>query len=137
MTKAKLFCELVIKGFEVAPDQITADLELEPSEIIHIGDIKHADPDDERPPILHDSSIWSLSSGVSESTLLEDHVAALLERLAPAYDAIATLSSKYEVILSIYGDVDEPYVGCNFTNEQLKALARMGADLDVDIYTMD
>jgi hypothetical protein len=86
--------------------------------------------------IVEKNNGWVLNSGLPESSSLEDHINALLERVASGSDRIRSLSEVAEVELScvVYG---EHMPALNFAPRVVHRIAQLGASLDIDLYISD
>lgn len=102
---------------------------LQPERSWHIGD--------QRPKtrIMEKENGWLLSSGLEESASLEEHLAALLEKLQPISGRIASVASIANIELScaIYSETQP---ALSFGSDVIREVANLRASLDVDIYVI-
>ena len=86
-----------------------------------------------RSGIIQKNNGWVLTSKVSSSAPLEDHISDLLVRLADHTDAIREISRRDEVELSCVIHAAHP-PPLNFSKDLVHNLSQLGASLDIDLY---
>lgn len=112
------------------PNEITAFLELEPTEIRLKGQRSEGGATWQR-------DHWLLSSGVSEGDLVaERHFDALLQKLATSWQRLKTFSKRVKptVHWTIKIGADEETPASCLSARILERLSEIQANLDVDIY---
>ena len=135
MNTDEIKAELLVLDYDCEPDEITKALNLEPTRIIHKGDIKRADPTGARPPLLYDKNAWVLEFDAVHTAVVEDHILVLLQKLAPQKDSINALAGKYYVELSIYGfNPHASRLAIHLNKETIRLAAELDINLDIDIY---
>ncbi len=129
MSADEVIVRLVIRSQDLSPEEITHAIGLPCEQSWVTGQ--------RRGPtiILHEDNGWIIGSGLARTSALEDQVDGLLRRLAPVSSKVKELSARniVEVSIVIYAG-NEPAL--SFGNQTLRALAGMGASLDIDLYIM-
>jgi hypothetical protein len=136
MQADEIYCELVILDCD-DPQKITGLLEIEPSKIVKKGDIKNADPKGIHAPVLEKRHAWIWMSSLPTNTDVEDHISFMLKQLSPKANILAQLSKEYALELALYGYAYHSQVGMHISAAQLKKIADMGLELDLDIYSLE
>ncbi len=85
--------------------------------------------------LIHRENAWILRSRLPDTAPLEDHVADVLERIAPAAKGLKKLAGRSDVELELgcfieSSDADQ---GVSFPRWQVTALAELGASIDVEV----
>ena len=127
--KNRVFVSLDVESTEIAPDRLAVMIGLEADRSWRVGDKRG------KSQIRETTNGWSVSSGLDEGASLEDHMAALLQRLQPVADRISKLPSETAVELScaVYAD-DPPALA--FSPKVVEQMAVLKAGLDIDLYIM-
>lgn len=89
------------------------------------------------PDVLYDSNFWILESELPGTATEEEHLKAMLKRLAPKQQTIQKLAQSYAVELEIYGTKYDPHVGIFIENTNVAQLAGMGVGLGISIYSVN
>lgn len=109
------------------PDQITATFGLSCDSCWRIGDERA------HTTIKEKTNGWVLGSGLSKTASLEEHIDALLAVLDARADSVRSIAATSEVVLSCVVYADTP-PALYFDQRVIQRLARLGANLDVDLY---
>ena len=80
---------------------------------------------------------WRMSSGLDDTSLLAEHIAALLHRLLPKASDIRKLWVDYDLTLQCVGYFPPSGHGMHFDREQVRQAAQLGLALDLDFYYVD
>ena len=118
---------LEVLSTDQSPDQITATVGLSYDHCWYIGD-KRA-----HTIIKEEKNGWVLGSGLPKTAALEEHIEALFSMLDTRTDAVKSLTTKSEVVVSCVVYADTP-PALYFDETVINRLARLGASLDVDLY---
>jgi hypothetical protein len=121
---------LWISDFDEDPDEISRRLGIEPSETNRAGDAMG------QSPMRRRRNSWRLDSTVDAPYDVEKHALAILDRVAPAQEAVRELAQRCSVELKvvIYANTEQSFPGLSFTRETLRRIADLAADLDIDVY---
>lgn len=138
-TKEENDVKLIIFSDDFDADTVTERVGLMPTESLVKGSVKLIGPigKEARIPIRHHA--WILRSSKPKSVSIDAHLANIFEQIAPYTNAIKKLveTTTCEAELSI----GQYYYHCNpgfhFTTEHLNKLAEIGAELDLDVYTLE
>lgn len=119
-----------IQGPDVDLELVTARLGIQPTAVARAGErLPWA-------PILRKASRWELQSGLAPELEMEDHVAALMDALAGAQQAIQELPSHWDRVISFMIRVKDPasapaiYLDAGLIGR----MAALNCVLDVDLY---
>jgi Domain of unknown function (DUF4279) len=123
--------KLVVYAFEESPDAVTAILGVTPTKTWLAGD-----------PVLQQAvhkqkeNGWMLRSPTDPASGDADASVLELIRLFPDTDAFNKLpgAAQVQVTCTLYGYSQRPSM--YLSTSAMKALARIGADLDVDVYDL-
>ena len=121
---------LVILSGELDPDEISGLVGLSPDRSAMRGDQM-------RGPRRYPYHSWQLESGLSETANPEDHLDALLERLAPAASAIGTLvvhPQIHSVRVWLGLHIDNANPGLSLSDSHIRRLALIGTGVEIDVY---
>jgi hypothetical protein len=130
MSELELKVLFLIGDFACAPIDITRALGIEPTKAWVQGD-RAASSD--RP---HRTSAWLLRSDASGNLELQQHVDALLRRLPDTLDSLLLVTPVWSAKLfcAIYTAGDRPIL--NLSAASVGRIARLGAEIDFDLYVM-
>jgi hypothetical protein len=85
------------------------------------------------------SSAWIVRSAATDPIFLEPHVESILEHLRPGWDALVNACRWHRVslncVLNCMPDQTTPAVHLN--PSAVRALAELGAEVDIDLYVRD
>ena len=109
------------------PDQITAAVGLECDSCWRIGDERA------HTIIKEKDNGWVLGSGLPGTATLEEHVEALLSVIDARADSLKSMTPTSEVVISCVIHADTP-PALYFDGSVINRLARLGANLDIDLY---
>jgi hypothetical protein len=109
------------------PEMITDALGVPCDDCWHSGEVRT------HTIITEKDNGWLLHSGLPKSASLEEHIAALLNILAPYREKIRSLSCKDTVELSCVIYAARP-PALNFASSIINQLGELGASLDIDLY---
>jgi hypothetical protein len=131
MKRSIMRVAFLISDFSCDPDEITAALTVDPSEIYRRGQQMG------KGPRRVDSPVWRLQSP-RESLSLDEHLDWLLDALPADLSALRSCTgwwiSQVAAAVHIIGSQG---VGIAVTEAQVERMAKLGASLDVDIYCRD
>lgn len=120
-----------ITELDCDPDVMTEMLHVQPTKIWRIGD-ERAKPGS---GLIFENSGWRIESDLAQARPVGDHVENLLNRLAPGWDALKTISSAYYIELALAITIregDRPEL--HFDAATVRKLAEINAHVDVDLY---
>lgn len=125
---------LAIYRFDCHPDEITQILGLTPTDIWIAGQPVRRPPSGRAK--LHEENAWLLKSPLDGSSEIEEQVDALTDVIAPQADRFRDLPDNVciELSCSVYGHEYMPAI--HFTANQVRFLASLGAEIDVDVYDL-
>ena len=123
-----------LTGMEFDPDVITRKLQIAPTKTWRLGD-----PIQET-ILRHKHDGWSISSDLSDTDDLEDHMRALLKLIYPRRKQLEQLRRQYkleaEFACAIYTyDGSRPAI--HFDSEIVRQVAELGAEIDIDLFILD
>src|SRR5262245_26873337 len=129
MMSSRNHARLKIITRSVTPEEVTSRLGIPPDAVRHAGE--------PRPHtiIIENTHRWELHSGISEDCDLAEHVKAVLDKVEHCAAKIAELAGApgNEVLLCcIVHAGSAPALG--LSKEAIAGLARMGAEVDFDLY---
>ena len=80
-----------------------------------------------------------MESGLDEDASVNEHLAALLTRLSPAAEALRTIASTEGIKCKLWlvEHIENWNPGISLSPEEVDAVARTGAELDIDIYVYE
>lgn len=83
--------------------------------------------------IIEKDNGWILNSGLEEEDSLDEHIKALLEKIAHLSSKIQALSSDsyIEISCAIYASEPPPL---HFEKDTIRQFNQIGASLDIDLY---
>jgi hypothetical protein len=86
-----------------------------------------------------EKNVWILTSGVPQSSTLEDHIEKLLEKIESKKEYFSLLGSDCKVGCQCYidGDQEEVRPEISLPSALIKGLAAINAYLDIDMYISD
>lgn len=119
--------DLSILGSKLDPAGITNSLGITPDTALRQG---------ERNPQLGlpKSSIWSTrSTAKSKESFLEEHWSSLESKFAGKEELLRSISATGRIVVTIIVDGGDRIPSLYFPNRMIEFVARIGADLDIDI----
>lgn len=81
-----------------------------------------------------DTTVWLLESGLGSERPPEDHIIALLDRIAGVRDSVRLLAGSDTIELLLGYGSETGQGSCVIESELLKELADLGLDLVLDLY---
>jgi hypothetical protein len=126
----KAHAHLTILSEELPAAEISRVLGIEPDKSWRRGERLHkSSPRQKR----HG---WELGSGLSDDASVNDHLGAMLGRLAPAVESLHELTSEPGVtaMLWLVEHIENWNPGLTISSDELESLARTGVELAIDIY---
>jgi hypothetical protein len=111
--------------------QITAVLGLEPDKGFDKGML--ANPRNIKSQ-RRDASVWLLESGLGSDRPPEEHIVALLDKIASVRDSVRLLAGSDTIELLLGYGSEAGQGGCVIESKLLKELADLGLDLVLDLY---
>lgn len=127
--KDEFHAKLGIFSVTLPPDQISAFLGMKCDKGYHIGDRRGGTT------IYEKENAWLVYSRIPRYAPLQDHVSDILERVSPVVEKIGGMAKQADVEVEfgcIVHTSDRPAMF--FTKEQITAICKMGASLDIDLY---
>jgi len=121
---------LGIYGGAITPAEVTARTGLVPSETHLAGDHRYRDR-------VYPEHVWRLEALPGTPASVEEKLESLLRSIEPATAAIASLrpSAQVQIAIVYKGWSGNPqFGGMSVSADAVAALARLGADLDFDLY---
>jgi hypothetical protein len=130
--RAEIYAHLELSSQEVDPDQITAQLSLQPSRSWRRGDRWREDRQREE-------HFWVLQTPTRFSPHLDEPLEELLGWLAPSADALKRLvSGPCETArICLVGYFHEANPGFYLNNATLETIAGWGLDLQLDLFLVE
>jgi hypothetical protein len=115
----------------LTPQQVSAALGIQPDSSFDKGSLSSP-----RNPQSHrrETSVWLLTSGLGNDRWLDEHVAALVQRLEGKNDALRELSASCEAELLLGFGSENGQGGCTIPFGLLTAVGQLGLDLVLDLY---
>jgi hypothetical protein len=82
---------------------------------------------------------WAVESTLDEDASVNEHLAALLTRLSPATEALRAIASTEGITCKLWlvEHIENWNPGMSLSAKELEAVARTGAELDIDIYVYE
>jgi len=115
---------------EFAPDEISAQLGLQPTDCWMKGDRN------ERTHLERKFSRWSLYTRLDHAVALEAHVDDVLEQLELVRERVVDLVEELTGEMVLVGHFYRDYPGLHFEASTLSKLAALNVDVDMDFYYM-
>lgn len=111
----------------ITPEEITAQLGLNPDRVRHAGQPRP------HTTIIEDTNCWELHSGLPEHHELSEHISAVLRKVERCVKQLVELAEENEVLLScIVHAPTEPPLG--LSKKIIGDLANIRAEVDFDLY---
>ena len=128
-----------IFDFECTFDEITSKVGLKPDKTLKKGDRTKL-PNGKELDRLVEQNAWLIKITGNNNELLQSQLDVcmqeILAKLDPIADNIKELSRQYYTEISVYGYADGPGAGFNLKAAYISSIARLGAELDVDLYVI-
>ena len=128
--KSEVTVSFTLTAVDLDPDEVTLMLRQQPTKAWRVGDAIHPNA-----LVRYQQSGWRLASELPSSSTLEDHVRAVLDRLAPVSVAAMELGNRYDAevtcVMRIFG-ADRPPL--HLPKDLVKRVAELNADVDIDLY---
>lgn len=122
---------LRILSLTVRADHITDRLGIVPDEAFEHGTLMS--PGHPR-SARREGSLWRLGSGLSSDRSLDEHVTALLRRVAGKHEALAALSADCQMELFLGFSSANGQGGCLLPAGLLREVGQLGLDIVLDLY---
>lgn len=131
MEENKTIVWFAIYDFDCSPTELTGRLGLQPSEMWLKGDLKPFG----KSGVKVKQNTWKLKSSLSSQEPVEKHLAFLINQLKPIKSELNKITSKYyaEFGCAIYFMENNP--GIHIDKNIIKEIAKLDAELDLDMYT--
>lgn len=123
----QVFVKLQVTSNKMDAIGIEASLKIKPDTIWSVGDVR------KNTIIQEKNNGWAIECRVDDCESVEEPLSLILDRLAQNISAFNVLSDDCEILLrcAVYSEeVPSFYI----TNECLKRISLMNADLDFDLY---
>jgi hypothetical protein len=131
---SEFYAKLGIYSDSITPDEVTSLLGIRCEKSYQEGDLivrPHA-------TLRQQQNAWIIYSQCPGNSALEDHVKDLLARVSACLDKIKNISdhpgTTVELGCVFYSKNAPPLF---FTKDMISTLARMGAEIDIDMYFWD
>ncbi|MFC1941653.1 DUF4279 domain-containing protein [Chloroflexota bacterium] len=125
----EIYAELVILSDTLTPDQVNSCLDMK-------YDKSHLKGDTIQPSTIRTKrNAWIIYSRVPRNTPLQAHIEDLLDRVSPIIQKIRNIADQPNVEVEfncVVSTIDRPAMF--FTKEQVAAICKMGASIDIDLY---
>jgi hypothetical protein len=127
---------LTIHSQSVPAAEITRLLGVDPDRTWRRGDRMGRSASSQHRYLTHG---WTVSSGIGEEASVNRHLAALMDRLAPAADELPTLLREQGVNAKLWlvEHIENWNPGLSLSPSELAAVAHLGVELAVDIYVYE
>lgn len=122
----------MIVDLDCAPELITKELQITPTEIWKVGDIRCKGT-----VLKFENSGWLIESMLGKHHSVNEHVGELFHLLAPAWGILKKISTKYHLELSLTittYNATGPEV--KFDSSVVKKLAEINSHVDIDLYCL-
>ena len=131
--ESKIRVTYTLTGEGLQPDAVTNAVTVTPSRSWSKGERRIPES-----PLLHNHGGWQISSGLTESAELAEHVSVVLGKLRPSWESFCEFGKSYDAELSCviksYGG-DRPVIG--FSKRVIAELNELDAEIDIDLYVFD
>ena len=125
--RSDVYAYFWIEGFDSAAE-VTAEMAMAPSRVQSIGDPLPSGR-------LVQRSTWELSSPIARGdTLIQDHLAALVEVLEKRPEAVRALVSRYSAGINCVGYYYGSNPGLHLSRELIERLSALELSVDFDLY---
>src|SRR5947207_9065115 len=126
----RISAALTLTGSGYDPDEITQQVGVTPTDTWRLGErIQNT-------ALRHKHDGWSFSTGLQESFDLSQQVRTLLDQLQPYFAALTNCCRRWsleaEIECVIYAEGQIPAI--HFDPDDVKRIAELGAEIDVDLY---
>lgn len=126
MSPPKISVALVVTGFDCHPDDVTEVIGVSPTDTWRTGELIRS------PDIRKKTNGWRLQSPLGEMMHLEPHVRWLLDQLPTEIPKLPGTTPP-SIDLSCAVIIVEQAPSITLPLDVLQKLARLGADLDIDV----
>ena len=127
----EIYAELVISSENLTPDQINTLIDIKYDKSYLKGDTIH-------PSIIRvKRNAWIMCSRVNRNAPLQAHVEDILNRVFSKIVNFKELAEQHDVEVDfncVVNTLDRPAMF--FTKEQVAAIYKMGASIDIDLYIL-
>lgn len=125
----EMYAQLAIYGEQLNPDEISKTLDLSPDRSWRKGDPKGK-------AAFRKEGCWKIETQRSRDCEkdLNDHLLALLERIAPVKNFVAEFRKQFTLQFECIIEFDEQVPALHVDHSVLKAMSELGAEFDIDGY---
>lgn len=129
--QTEVIARFSITDLDCDPEKMTERLRVQPTKIWRVGD-ERSKPGS---GLIFENSGWRIESDLPRTKPVRDHVANLLQRMAPGWSALKQISAGYYIELALAITMrggDRPEL--HFDAADIGKLAEVNAHIDVDLY---
>ena len=124
---------LVIRDFDCSPEELTRQLEIQPTETLKKGEYRMVGKKNPT-KMLNKINYWKFAPNVSEDVSIERQFKILLEKLKPFKENFIKVSKKYTLRITCAAYYYEINPGINLSPEILEEIAQLHAEIRFDLY---
>ena len=133
--RRETYAYLWIEGFECDPSEITALIQLAPTETRKAGDLIQGRFERTGQRHYWPKSAWKLRSSLSEDTTFQDsHITNILDAIEPQAAVLRELQTTCETGINCVGYYWNSNPGFHLSANLIGRCARLGLSIDFDLY---
>lgn len=125
-----------IYDFSMKHEELTDLLGVQPDAVEKKGELVKVGQGSVAVTITARADAWVLYSGGSKTDSLSDHLTSLKKKLEAVAAKISSVPDGFTAELSIGVYSVDANIGLNIDQSMIQILAKLGASLDVDIYSL-